>query len=222
MSVRGKVAFEMGIIVVLTTVFLVLFPKRNPLVDAGLAGFALLLIAISARYTKRVIWAASPPPRIIKNRFTRCLVVILWITVPAVVLFFLIGVLMGYIRGGWGFVAERFLDWKILAVFGAYMLWALIQQALFQFYLLGRLLVLAPKTKPMIAVVVTGVAISLVHLPDLWTVAATAIAGLIWTAIYYRFRLLLPLSFSHAALGTAFYYGLLGHDLAAEWKTIFP
>jgi hypothetical protein len=33
---------------------------------------------------------------------------------------------------------------------------------------------------------------------------------------------LLPLAFSHAALGSAFYYGIFGHDLAAEWKAILP
>jgi len=31
---------------------------------------------------------------------------------------------------------------------------------------------------------------------------------------------LLLLAFSHAALGSAFYYGLFGHDLAAEWRAI--
>jgi hypothetical protein len=40
--------------------------------------------------------------------------------------------------------------------------------------------------------------------------------------IYYQYRLLLPLAFSHAALGSAFYYGIFGHDLAAEWRAILP
>jgi len=57
-----------------------------------------------------------------------------------------------------------------------------------------------------------------VHLPDVWTSLVTAIAGVVWTFIYYRYRCLLPLAFSHAALGTAFYYGICGHDLAQEWK----
>jgi hypothetical protein len=30
---------------------------------------------------------------------------------------------------------------------------------------------------------------------------------------------LAPLAVSHAALGTAFYYGVCGRDLAQEWKT---
>ena len=37
LTVRGKVAPELGMIAVLTTSFLLLFPLRNPLVDVGLA-----------------------------------------------------------------------------------------------------------------------------------------------------------------------------------------
>ena len=62
MSVREKVAVELVTIAVLTTVFLLAFPKRSPMVDVGLAGFALLCLALSTSYTKKVIWAASPLP----------------------------------------------------------------------------------------------------------------------------------------------------------------
>jgi len=40
--------------------------------------------------------------------------------------------------------------------------------------------------------------------------------------MYHRYRLLAPLAVSRAALGTAFYYGIFGHDLAAEWRAILP
>jgi len=43
----------------------------------------------------------------------------------------------------------------------------------------------------------------------------------VWSFLYYRYRLLLPLAISHAALGSAFYYGIFGHDLAMEWKGLF-
>ena len=97
-----------------------------------------------------------------------------------------------------------------------------MQQTLFQFYLLGRLLALFPKNQAAWPILITGLGYSLVHLPDIWTTAVTAVAGVVWTTIYYRYRRLVPLVFSHAALGTAFYYGIFGHDLALEWKTIFP
>ncbi len=111
-------------------------------------------------------------------------------------------------------MAERVFNWKILAVFGGYLVWALMQQTLFQFYLLGRLVALFPKNQPIWPVLITGFGFSLVHLPDVWTTLVTAVAGVVWTLIYYRYRYLLPLAFSHAALGTAFYYGICGHDLA--------
>jgi membrane protease YdiL (CAAX protease family) len=94
-----------------------------------------------------------------------------------------------------------------------------MQQTLFQFYLLGRLLVLFPKNKPAWPVVITGLGFSLVHLPDVWTTLVTALAGVAWTYIYYRYRCLLPLAISHAALGTAFYYWICNHDLAQEWTS---
>jgi len=90
MNVRGKVALELGIIAVLTTAFLLLFPKRNPAVDVALAGFALVCIALSAGYTRTVVWSASPP-QVAEIRFKRCLVVTFWVTVPPALLFVLIG-----------------------------------------------------------------------------------------------------------------------------------
>ncbi len=179
MSVRGKVAWELGIIAVLTTVFLVMFPRRNPAVDVALAGFALAGIALSAGYTRKVVWAASPA-QVAENRLKRCLVVTFWVTVPPALLFFLTGGFIAYQDDGWPAVASRVFNWRILAAFACYLPWALMQQTLLQFYLLGRLLALFPK------------------------------------------QYLLPLAFSHAALGSAFYYGIFGHDLAAEWRALLP
>jgi hypothetical protein len=142
----------------------------------------------------------------------------LWITVPTVLSFLSTGGIVAYHNGGWPAVSERILNWRLLAVFGGYTLWALMQQSLFQFYLLGRLLVLFPKHQRVWPVLITGLGFSLVHLPDIPTALVTAIAGIVWTALYYRFRFLLPLAISHAALGTAFYYGICGHDLAQEWR----
>jgi hypothetical protein len=219
MSVRAKVIVELSVIVVLTTIFLVMFPTRNPLVDVVLAGFALLCIVFSGRYTKRVIWAASPPP-VADNRTKRCLAVLFWITIPPTLLFLLIGGIVACKNGGWPAVGGRIFNWRILAAFGCYLPWALMQQTLLQFYLLGRLLVLAPKQFLFVPFIITGTCFGLVHLPDLWTALVTVVAGTAWSFMYYRYRLLLPLAFSHAALGSAFYYGIFGHDLATEWRSL--
>lgn len=89
MRVRQKVALELSVIAVLTTVFLVLFARRSPFADMALAGFALLCLAALAHYTKKTVWAASPPP-VTEGRWKRCLVVTLWVTVPTVLLLLMI------------------------------------------------------------------------------------------------------------------------------------
>ncbi len=220
MNVRGKVALELGVIAALTTVFLLIFPKRNPLVDVALAGCALLGVALSARYTKKVVWVASPPP-VQENRVKRCMTVVFWVTVPPAFLFLLFGGIVAFHHGGWPAVAQRVFNWKILAAFGCYLPWALMQQTLLEFYFLGRLLALFPKRHFFVPMIITGCCFGLVHLPDLWTASVTVVAGFVWSVIYCRYRMLLPLAISHAALGTAFYYGIMGQDLAAEWKGLF-
>src|SRR5205814_1468305 len=117
---------------------------------------------------------------------------------------------------------HRVFNWRMLAAFACYLPWALMQQTLFQFYLLGRLLALFPKGHRIVPMAITGIGIGLMHLPDIWTTLVTVVAGTVWSFMYYRYRLLLPLAFSHAALGTAFYYGIFGHDLAEEWRKILP
>src|SRR5207249_10223708 len=155
MSLRGKVAVELVTIAVLTSIFLLAFPKRSPMVDVGLAGFALMCLALSASYTKKVIWAASPLP-VAEKRFKRCMTVVLWVTVPPALLFLLVGGIVTYKNGGWPAVAGRVLNWRILAAFGCYLPWALMQQTLLQFYLLGRLLALFPKQYLFVPMMITG------------------------------------------------------------------
>ena len=81
MTVRGKVGVELGTIAVLTATFLVLFPRRNPLLDVALAGLALICIAAFARYTKNVIWGTVAPTAA-GNRLKGCIAVTLWLTIP--------------------------------------------------------------------------------------------------------------------------------------------
>src|SRR5437588_246146 len=95
MTTRSKVVRELAIIAVLTGIFLLVFPHRNPLLDVALAVLALLCIVASAGYTRRVIWAASPAQPI-HNRFKEGAKVTLRITAPTTLLFLLIGCIVAY------------------------------------------------------------------------------------------------------------------------------
>ena len=86
-----------------------------------------------------------------------------------------------------------------------YAVWALGQQAIFQFYFLGRLQRGLPRLPVPALILLNGCAYGLVHLPDVRLAALTSVAGVVWTRVYYRDRLLLPLALSHALLGTAWY-----------------
>ncbi len=220
-TVRRKIIIELAIIAALTTIFLLLFPIRNPLVDVALAGFALLCIALTAGYTKNVIWGASPSP-VTENRLRRGLVFTFWITIPPALIFLIIGGLVAHKSGGWAAVRDRCFNWGMLGAFGCYLPWALMQQALLQFYLLGRLLVLFPQRLRWVALFVTGLCFGLVHYPDALTASVVVVSGTLWSFIYYRYRTLLPLALSHATLGTTFYYGICGQNLAAMWRSALP
>jgi hypothetical protein len=108
-------------------------------------------------------------------------------------------------------------NWHLALVFLLYLPWALLQQFLFQFYLLGRFLTLLPTP---VAVFVTGITYSLVHLPEVSVALAAPPAGIFLSFLYRRDRVLLPLGLSHALLGSTFYYWVYGRDLFMVWKEV--
>ena len=63
----------------------------------------------------------------------------------ALVILLSVAVVLGYRRGGWEGALHRISDGTIVLAVAAYFVWALLQQALFQLYLLGRLLTLLPR-----------------------------------------------------------------------------
>lgn len=220
MALRTKIALELGSLALLSTAFLLAFPRRAPAEDFGLAAFALALIGVTAGYTKNVVWASVPskPPG---ARQRPCWSQTLLFTGVVALLFLVIGTFIGFRTGGWAGVFARILNPGMRLALAFYLPWALAQQTLFQFYLLGRLAVLFPAL-PSLAIGVTGIAYSLVHLPDYATTAVTAVAGVVWSLLYFRYRLLLPLALSHAVLGSTFYYWVCGQNLAAGWSVMTP
>ncbi len=199
---------------VLTVVFLFVFPDRPMIVDAGLAMFALTLLALNARYTRTVVWARFASALDRRSRVRRACAFTGLLTGIGLAGLFATGLAFGYVQGGWDGAVHRIGNWRMLAAMAVYFPWALLQQTLFQFYLLGRMRTVFPAS---VAVVCTGLAYALVHLPDLAVTAMTAVAGVCWTYLYDRYRVLVPLALSHALLGSAFYSWVYGRDLIGEW-----
>ena len=216
-SLRHRILIELFVLGVLTIVFLALFPKRPIYIDVLLALFALCLIASNARFTKNSVWAQFPPEEELQTRVRRSYLLASAATIPVILAFAVIGLVIGYRESGWDGAWARLLNYHLPLAFALYLPWALLQQFLFQFYLLGRLLTLFPAP---VSVVATGMAYSLVHLPDIGITLAAAAAGIFWTFLYRRDRVLLPLGLSHALLGSTFYYWVYGHDLFLAWKKV--
>ncbi len=213
-NLKSQLRIELFALLTLSIVFLVLFPQRSTIVDFGLGLFALLLLGLNTTFTKTTVWGQFPPAGRQEDRFRICLRAVFTITLPLVIGMFGAGLINGYLSGGWIEAFNRVSNWHLLIVLILYFPWALLQQTLFQFYLFGRLLSLFPKG---LAITCTGLAYGLVHLPDVWITIAAATAGIVWTFLYHRYRVLTPLALSHAALGSTFYYWVYGRDLFERW-----
>jgi membrane protease YdiL (CAAX protease family) len=218
LTLRIRVAVELLVIGIGATLLLVLLPRhmRNTGTYAALAIIACGLIGFTARETRERIW--GPPESADFDRVRRCAISMTVLTVPPVFVLLLFG------------AAERYWEWHFLlandscpmfslgffATMILYLPWALLQQYLFQFYLLGRLRALLPFASPLFLSVVNGVFYGLVHLPNVPVTVVTIIGGMFWSYSYHRDRYVLPIAISHAVLGTTFYYWILGKDLMEE------
>lgn len=216
-DLKSRFCLELLTLVTLAIVFLVLFPQRPTYVDVVMALFALLLLSLNTNFTKTLVWGQFPQTEMKRDRVQACLVSVLAMTVPLTLVCLGAGMAIGYSSHSWDGAIDRVTNWHILVAICLYVPWALLQQTLFQFYLLGRLLSLFPSS---LAITCTGIAYGLVHLPDFWITLATAAAGIAWTYLYYRYRVLTPLALSHAALGSSFYYWVYGRDLFEAWKEV--
>ena len=92
------------------------------------------------------------------------------LTVPPVVAFLLIGILARLWLPAlkWSSNPCPMISFNFFLTLCFYLPWALLQQTLFQFYLLGRLRALLPFATPWMLSTINGVAYGLVHLPSGW------------------------------------------------------
>jgi hypothetical protein len=208
---------ELAAVALLALLFVALFRGRAGYVDVILAVVALGLIAASTPRS-RALWASVPAAAArLPARPRTAWKLMAAFTGLALCLAALAGGVQGHAAGGWPGVAARLGNWHFLAAVGLYFPWALLQQFIFQFYLLGRLLTLVPYN---VAVATAAVAFSMVHFPRLPVMLATAAAGIVWAATYAKHRTLWPLAVSHAVLGSALHYWVFGRDLARLWGAL--
>jgi hypothetical protein len=207
-SLRYRVVVELGAVALGATLFLVLVPERPIAVDLGLAFLAAGLVALTAGYTRESVWGTPLHPRADRRRHsTRHLT----IGTAGVMLLF---AAWRVVHGG------PLLTPTLLVTLALFAPWALLQQALFQFYLLGRVRALLAGTPQLVLAGLNGVLFSAVHLPA-WDVAlVTLIAGSVWSWYYLRDRCLVPIGLSHAVLGATYFYWVRGEDLARRWLEI--
>ncbi|MGH7324489.1 MAG: CPBP family intramembrane glutamic endopeptidase [Candidatus Rokuibacteriota bacterium] len=205
-SIRRRVAVELVALAVLTLGYLVVLPRRPVGLDAGLALFALALVGLTARETRRRIW--GPPPGSTRERLRHSATHMLVGTAAVMLLFAVVGAL----AGGCSLLRPTLAVGLVLFV-----PWALAQQTLFQFYLLGRLRALLPRASPVTLAILNGILYGLVHLPEWDVTLLTMVGGSVWSWYYLRDRCLTPIALSHAALGTVYFSWVRCRDLAVEW-----
>lgn len=209
-SLRGRIALELLILAICTTVFLMWAPRNNILfVGMALIGYAL--IGFNASETRERIWGPPDSPEF--DRLRRCFVNMTILTLPAVVICFVGGAVGRSAQFELFKDATPMFSWNFLLALLLYLPWALLQQTLFQFYLLGRLRALFPYASPLLLSVFNGIAYGMVHAPQWPVVAVTILGGIFWSYSYHRDRYVLPIAISHAVTGTCFYYWLYGRDL---------
>jgi Type II CAAX prenyl endopeptidase Rce1-like len=201
------VALELVTLAVLTLVYLAVVPHRPVWLDAGLGLAAVAAVAATARDTRERIWR---PPATERREHLRHSTRHMLVATSAVALLFAI-------VGAWTGRPGPLFKATMLGALVLFTPWAALQQALFQFYLLGRLRALLPAAPPLALATMNGVLFGAVHLPDAELTVLTSVGGAVWSWYYLRDRCVAPIAVSHAVLGTTYYYWIRGDDLLLRW-----
>ncbi|HEV8674038.1 MAG TPA: CPBP family glutamic-type intramembrane protease [Methylomirabilota bacterium] len=204
LTLRRWTVVELGILGALTALYLRLWPYRPPGVDPSLALVGVGLVWLFARPDGIRLGAALGPAM---ERLRAGAVTMAWFTLPVVLAFGVFGGWQAYaVHHDWAAIGHRLFTPRFFVTLALYLPWALVQQTLFQCYLLGRLRRLAPAASPLALAALNGLFYGAVHLPD-WEIALVTIAGgVVWTYAYQRHRSVLPIAVSHAVLGSTYFY----------------
>jgi hypothetical protein len=220
-ALRLRMAIELVVILALTGIFLyfttVMKMRSTPLyIGMALIGFAL--IGMNRQETLDKVWGPPDYPEF--DRLRRAAVNVSLFTVPPIILFLILGMLGRYYQWNWFATATPMFSLHFFVAIVAYLPWAMLQQTLFQFYLLGRFRALMPFASPIFLSTLNGILYGLVHLGPSWeevgVTGVTILGGIFWSYSYYRDRYVTPIAVSHALLGSTFYYWIYGRDLMQE------
>jgi membrane protease YdiL (CAAX protease family) len=185
--VRHRAATELTLLVAASATYLTLWPERHPALDLGLAVVGLGLVGLAANDTRERIWGSPASPAV--GRLRRSAITMTRITLPVLFVFCLFGLWDAYsTRHHWEDVLLRLFPPRFFLALGLYLPWALLQQTLFQFYLLGRLTALFPAASPLGLAILNGILYGAVHLPDRDLALVTAAGGIVWSYVYHRDR----------------------------------
>ena len=215
-GLRLRVATELGVLVVLTALFLIFVPQ-DPQTKQGIyLGMALVglgLVGFTAKETEERIWGpvTSPP----FDRIRRCAINTSFFTLPPALGFLIVGILCRHFDV-YKEPHVSMISLHFLMALCVYLPWALLQQTLFQFYLLGRLRALLPFASPLTISVINGVLYGLCHLPNPELTAVTIIGGIFWSYSYHRDRYVIPIAISHAVLASTFFFWVMNRDVMQE------
>ncbi len=222
---RARMALELGVIALMTVAFLTFAPRDylNNWTFIGLALVALGFILYQRKDIEERIW--GPPESPDFDRVRRCTINMSALTIPPLIIFLALGIYARYWRPDMFNMMKLenpdtpcpMFSLHFIFVLCFYVPWALLQQTLFQFYLLGRLRALLPFASPLLLATINGTAYGLVHLPSGYLLTGvTIIGGICWSYSYYRDRYVFPLALSHGLLATTFFYWVYGKDIFAK------
>ncbi len=222
-ALRRRVAIELLLFVLGSALYLGLWRHRPAYADMSFGFVGLGLIFLLAWRTHEQIWGAplaEPRRRLRESSWA----MLLW-TAPSIAIFAVSGCLLAHNQGqGADEILHRFFRPTFFLSLPFYFVYAFLQQALFQYYLLGRLRILLPGAAAWQLALLNGALYGAMHLSavsDWMLLALTVGGGIVWTLTYYRWRVLLPIALSHAMLGATYFYWVRNDDKMATLMGAF-
>ncbi|MGI9517392.1 MAG: CPBP family intramembrane glutamic endopeptidase [Pirellulaceae bacterium] len=194
---RNEAIVDLGVVGVCSALYIGVSSFSLPIIPV-----IIVIVVILIAYDRLLLRRRDETPRDLGFRCDNWQRAARWILLPALGLVVVIvfrAMVLGYV-----FPAAL---WLLLPL---YPLWGLIQQFVFQGIVLRRLLILIDSH--WIAIVITAIWFSLVHLPDWRVCLLTLTAGLYWSWVFLKCPNIWALGLSHGILAALTYPLVLGEN----------